>query len=100
MDRPTDRVLLTIVWLSAAAAFLRFWDLTVEIEAVLLWTFVFTALYAGATGLLHYRRTPSARYPWGPVLLWLVLAAVGTTIGLVFPFVVLGGTAVQTVAFL
>ncbi len=42
------RVLLTAAWLASAWIFLRYWDLTVRAEALLVWSAIFTGLFIGS----------------------------------------------------
>lgn len=95
-----DRVLLTAAWLVAAWIFLRYWDLTVRAEAFLVWSALFTGLFAGAALVATRRGWGDLQGIWGATALWAGLTVIGSGVGLFFPLVPLGSIQVQSVALL
>lgn len=92
------RVALTAGWLAAGAALLRFWDLTIRVEAFLLWCTVFVGLYAASVLVLDARGLVGDRRAWAPVPLWVGVILAAWVVALVFPRIPLGDRSVQTVA--
>lgn len=95
-----DRAALTAAWLVSGTLFLRYWDLTIQAEAILVWTGIFALLFVGSVHLLRWRGLGSPDRPWPPVWLWGGLFVVGSLAGLTIPSVPIGGADVQTVALL
>ncbi|GBD32632.1 MAG: hypothetical protein KatS3mg081_2578 [Gemmatimonadales bacterium] len=70
------RLGITACWFAGITAFLRFWEVTLETEAFLLWTTIFTALYLGSRAALEGRALFSSRHPaWMQCGIWLGIVA-------------------------
>ena len=95
-----DRALLTAVWVVALWIFLRYWDVTVRAEAILVWSAVFTALFVAAAWVGSRRCIDDMKGVWSAAILWTGLVIVGSAIGLLFPLVPIGSRNVQSVALL
>lgn len=95
-----DRIVLTAVWLITAWTFLRYWDLTVRAEELLVWTAIFTCLFVGSAVIAKRRGLASMDGVLGAAGFWGGLAVIGSCMGIFFPLVPLGSTEVQSVALL
>lgn len=103
-------LVLTLLWLIGGTVFLRWWDVTIRLERLPLWTAVFTGLYAARLLAPGGRRPaavepqPDAPHttpePWSDVWLWLGIVIVAATVTVIFPAVVIGSSRIQTVALL
>ena len=99
-DMTRDRILLTAAWLMSAWIFLRYWDLTVRAEALLVWSAIFTGLFMASAFVGKWRGLASMESVLSATGLWACLAVLGSCVGLFFPVVPLGSSDVQSVAFL
>lgn len=95
-----DRILLTAAWLISAWIFLRYWDLTVRAEELLVWSGIFTGLFVGAALVASRRGLADMKGVLAAAGFWAALVVVGSCVGLFFPLVPLGSTEVQSVALL
>lgn len=70
------RLGVTAAWFAAITAFLRFWEVTLEREAFLLWTTIFTVLYLASQVALRGKALRSLRHPaWTNVAIWIGIVA-------------------------
>lgn len=97
---PTVRIAVTVGWLLAAIAFLRWWELTMRLEGVLVWTAVFIALYVGALQILSRTGVLAGDPPGSAVYVWVGILILGSVIPVLFPRVAVGDLELPTVAFL
>ena len=88
------------MWAVAAVVLLRYWDLTVRVEGVLVWTAVFLALYAGTMAILRAKGLTTNERPWSDVWLWLGILLAATAFQALVPTVPMRDRSVQTVALL
>jgi hypothetical protein len=88
--RSVLRVGITGGWLAAIALFLRYWEITLESEAFLLWTTLFTGLYLASRAAMEGRALRSLRHPvWTQCATWLALVALAVAAYLWLPDVAL-----------
>ena len=89
-----------MVWFILLAAFLRWWEVTLRVPAVLVWTAIFTAIFVGTVASIHRDHVLDVRHHlWKRPLLWIglvVAALIGFT---VVPTIAISGVPVRTVAF-
>lgn len=94
------RLAVTAGWFAAFSAFLRFWERTLEAEAFLLWTSVFTALYLLSRLVLEGNALSSPRHPaWLQCAVWLgvVILAVPAYYGM--PDIRISGRQISRILF-
>ncbi len=94
------RLGVTASWFAAITAFLRFWEVTLESEAFLLWTTIFTGLYLGSQVALGGRALRSLRHPaWTHAAIWMGTVALAVPAYLWLPDVRIYGREVPRILF-
>ena len=89
-----------MLWIAALGIFFRWWELTLALPVVLLWTVLFVALFAATATFIHGRAALDRRHTvWKRPALWLALVAAALIGFSLLPEVFIRGTPVRTVAF-
>lgn len=98
--RLATRLGITAAWFAAVTAFLRFWEVTLESEAFLLWTTIFTGLYLASQVALEGRALRSPRHPaWTDGAIWIGIVALAVPAYLWMPDVRIYGRQVPRILF-
>jgi hypothetical protein len=96
--RPALELGIAAVWLAAITLFLRYWEITLESEAFLLWSAVFTGLYLASKAAIEGRALRSLRHPaWTDCAIWLGIVALAAPAYLWLPDIRLYGRQVPRI---
>ena len=91
---------LTVFWIAALGIFFRWWEVTLTLPPVLLWTALFVVLFAATAGCVHGRAVLDRRHEvWKRPALWVALVLVALIGFSAFPEASIRGTPVRTVTF-
>ncbi len=98
--RLATKIGITAVWFTAITAFLRFWETTLESEAFLLWTTIFTGLYLASRAATEGRALDSLRHPaWTHCAVWMAIVALAAAAYLWLPDVRLYDRQIPRILF-
>ncbi len=94
------RVWLSVFWTVSLLVYLRWWEATIRVPAIMVWTLAYTSLYV-TTGFALFRRAVSTHRHdvWHPAALWMGVVLLVALSYALFPSVSVRGQVVQSVGF-